>query len=98
MTQTVYFCVLEALQNVQKYGHASQVEVRLHCEGARLTFEVSDDGVGFDTAIAKKGAGLTNMADRLDALGGSLTVTSSPNRGTSVSGTLSVEVMSLAAV
>jgi signal transduction histidine kinase len=98
VTQTVYFCVLEALQNVQKYAHASQVEVRLHGAAVRLTFEVSDDGVGFDTAIAKKGAGLTNMADRLDALGGSLPVTSSPNQGTSVSGTLSVEVMSLAAV
>jgi signal transduction histidine kinase len=95
---TVYFCVLEALQNVQKYAQASHVEVRLHSEGARLTFEVSDDGVGFDTAIAKKGAGLTNMADRLDALGGTLNVTSRPGDGTTISGTLSVEAVSLAAV
>jgi signal transduction histidine kinase len=95
---TVYFCVLEALQNVQKYAQASHVEVRLHSEGARLTFAVSDDGVGFDTAIAMKGAGLTNMADRLDALGGTLNVTSRPGGGTTISGTLSVGVVSLTAV
>jgi signal transduction histidine kinase len=95
---TVYFCVLEALQNVQKYARASQVDVRLHGHGDAVTFEVGDDGVGFDTAIAKKGAGLTNMADRLDALGGSLTVTSSPGGGTTISGTLSVDIAALAAV
>jgi signal transduction histidine kinase len=95
---TVYFCVLEALQNVQKYAQASHVEVRLHSEGDGLTFEVSDDGVGFDTAIAKKGAGLINMADRLDALGGALKVTSRPGGGTTVSGTLSVDFASLGAV
>ncbi len=95
---TVYFCVLEALQNVQKYARASHVDVRLHGHGDGVTFEVGDDGVGFDTAIAKKGAGLTNMADRLDALGGSLTVTSSPGGGTTISGTLSVDIAALAAV
>ena len=87
---TVYFCVLEALQNMQKYARASHVDVQLHGQGEGLTFEVSDDGIGFDTAIAKKGAGLTNMADRLDALGGSLTVTSTPSGGTTIDGTLYV--------
>jgi signal transduction histidine kinase len=95
---TVYFCVLEALQNIQKYAQASRVEVRLHDEGAWLAFEVSDDGVGFDTEFANKGAGLTNMADRLDALGGTLDVTSVPGGGTTISGTLSIEVASLTAV
>ena len=95
---TVYFCVLEALQNVQKYARASHVDVRLHGHGDGVIFEVGDDGAGFDTAIAKKGAGLTNMADRLDALGGSLTVTSSPGGGTTISGTLSVDIAALAAV
>jgi signal transduction histidine kinase len=94
---TVYFCVLEALQNVQKYARASHVDVRLRGQREGLTFEVSDDGVGFDTAIARKGAGLTNMADRLDALGGSLTVTSRPNAGATVSGTLFVDIVSPAA-
>jgi signal transduction histidine kinase len=95
---TVYFCVLEALQNVQKYARASRVDVRLRGEGEGLTFQVSDDGIGFDTAIAKKGAGLINMADRLDALGGSLTVTSTPSGGTTIDGTLYVGMASPAAV
>jgi signal transduction histidine kinase len=95
---TVYFCVLEALQNVQKYAQASHVEVRLCGQGESLTFEVSDDGIGFDTAIARKGAGLTNMADRLDALGGTLDVTSAPGGGTTISGALSIDVASLVAV
>jgi signal transduction histidine kinase len=94
---TVYFCVLEAVQNVQKYACASHVDVRIRGRGESLTFEVSDDGIGFDTANAKKGAGLSNMADRLDALGGSLTVMSRPNAGATVSGTLFVEIVSPAA-
>jgi signal transduction histidine kinase len=88
---TVYFCVLEALQNVQKYAAASVVIVELHGddEGA-LTFAVADDGRGFDTASTKPGAGLVNMRDRLDALGGVVEVTSQPGAGTRISGTLPV--------
>jgi len=48
---TVYFCVLEALQNVQKYAAASDVAVRLREGEGILTFEVADDGAGFDTSL-----------------------------------------------
>jgi signal transduction histidine kinase len=85
---TVYFCVLEGLQNVQKYASATHVVVRLHADGGTLTFSVIDDGTGFDSAVAKKGASLTNIADRIDALGGSVAVTSSPGAGTTVHGEL----------
>ena len=85
---TVYFCVLEALQNVQKYAAASLVVVVLREHEGTLTFEVSDDGTGFDVAAAKRGAGLTNMADRLDALGGTIQVTSYPGEGTRITGSL----------
>ena len=87
---TVYFCVLEALQNVQKYARASHVDVRLHGRGESLTFDVQDDGSGFDTATAKKGAGLTNMSDRLDALGGTLAVSSTLGSGTTIRGAIAV--------
>ena len=89
---TVYFCVLEALQNVQKYAGASQVVVRLRAgsDPARLTFEVEDDGTGFEAATVRKGAGLTNMNDRVDALGGTVQVISHPGAGTTVSGELPV--------
>lgn len=84
----VYFCVLEALQNIQKYAQASHVTVRLRGQENRITFAVVDDGLGFDVASMKRGAGLTNMADRLDALGGALDISSSPGEGTTISGSL----------
>jgi signal transduction histidine kinase len=87
----VYFCVLEALQNTAKYANASRATVRLSTTDGRLTFEVEDDGVGFDTGTTRPGSGLTNMADRIEALGGSLAITSEPMRGTKVSGTISVD-------
>ncbi len=88
----VYFSVLEALQNVQKYAKARQVTVRLIGSEGTVAFEVIDDGEGFDTATARRGAGLTNMEDRLDALGGTLTVESTRGEGTRVSGELPVSV------
>ena len=87
---TVYFCVLEALQNVQKYAAASRVTVRLHQDARALRFEVEDDGKGFDAATVRTGAGLTNMRDRVDALGGSLEVESQAGAGTCVRGQLPV--------
>ena len=87
---TAYFCVLEALQNVQKYAGASSVVIRLHGVASGLTFEVSDDGAGFDPATVPRGAGLANMADRLDALGGRLSVSSKPGAGTTIGGSIGV--------
>jgi signal transduction histidine kinase len=82
----VYFCTLEALQNVAKYAGASSAVVRLSMTDGELRFEVADDGVGFDPASTPRGAGLTNMSDRLEALGGSVEVRSTPGEGTSVLG------------
>ena len=53
----VYFSVLEALQNVQKYAQASQATVRLREEDGTLRFEVADDGRGFDVASSVEGIG-----------------------------------------
>jgi signal transduction histidine kinase len=88
----VYFCVLEALQNVQKYAKATQATVRLREVDGQLQVEVEDDGAGFEVATAKRGAGLTNMEDRLDALGGALSVQSSPGHGTRLSVSLPLPV------
>jgi signal transduction histidine kinase len=81
----VYFCVLEALNNVSKYAAASHVIVRLGERDGRIRFEVTDDGRGFDPSTAT-GTGLQGMADRLDAIGGEITVSSALGRGTSVTG------------
>ena len=94
---TVYFCVLEALQNVQKYASASAVVVRLRDGAGALHFEVADDGRGFDTATVRKGAGLTNMSDRVDALAGSVEVTSRAGGGTRIQGSVPVPAAVVAA-
>ncbi len=87
----VYFCSLEALQNVTKYADATSASVRLWQEDGQLWFAVVDDGRGFDTALTGYGTGLQGMADRLAALGGSLEVVSSAGTGTTVTGQLPVE-------
>jgi signal transduction histidine kinase len=85
----VYFCCLEALNNAGKYAGASQVVVRLRHRGGELSFEVQDDGAGFD-ASAPRGSGLTNMADRMAAIGGEIEVISAPGSGTTVRGRVPV--------
>ena len=80
----VYFCVLEALQNVAKYANASRAWVSVSEREGELAFEVRDDGSGFDAASTPKGAGTTNMSDRIESLGGSLEVRSHPGEGTTV--------------
>ena len=87
---TVYFCVLEALQNVSKYAQATEVRVAVWERDERLGFEVRDDGIGFDAGTAPRGTGLQGMADRLDAVGGELRVDSVPGRGTTVAGAISL--------
>jgi signal transduction histidine kinase len=82
----VYFCILEALQNVAKYAQASAGQVALGHDGAILVFTVTDDGRGFDPATTPMGTGLHGMSDRLSALGGTLKITSAPGQGTRVTG------------
>ena len=86
----VYFCCLEALQNVQKYAATDHAVVTLEASDGHLDFTVRDDGRGFDSGAAKRGAGLTNMADRINALGGTLVVVSAPGDGTRVDGSVPV--------
>ena len=68
----VYFCCLEALQNIAKYAGASSARICLRAENGTLRFTVSDDGVGYDARHTPLGSGQRNMADRLAALGGRL--------------------------
>jgi signal transduction histidine kinase len=82
----VYFCTLEALQNAAKYAQANEVAVSLLEDHGELVLSIRDDGLGFDRAETPLGAGLQNMADRLAALGGTLTVRSHPGAGTTIEG------------
>jgi signal transduction histidine kinase len=85
---TVYFCMLEAMQNVAKHARASRATVRLSGSGQGLTFSISDDGAGFPATVMRPGSGLQGMSDRLAAHGGTLDVRSQPGRGTTISGWL----------
>ena len=80
----VYFCCLEALQNMAKYARATQARIRLQAEDGTLCFTVSDDGAGYDARRTAMGSGQRNMADRLAALDGRLEVRSAPGQGTVV--------------
>jgi signal transduction histidine kinase len=82
----VYFCILEALQNVHKHAAgARRAVVTLDAgSGRELRFSVRDDGAG--AARIDEGAGITNMRDRLAAIGGVVDLTSTPGVGTVVRG------------
>jgi signal transduction histidine kinase len=84
----VYFCCLEAMQNAGKYaGEGSRITVTVSASDDELSFEVADDGAGFDaTNAARTGHGFVNMADRLGAIGGVLDVDSAPSQGTRIRG------------
>jgi len=87
----VYFCCVEALQNVAKHaGDGVDTTVRIWSEENRLLFEVRDDGIGFDaTAERNGGSGLANMSERVAPLGGAITVESVRGAGTCVRGSVS---------
>jgi len=87
LESTVYFCCLECLQNVAKHGGPGvSAIVRLSERDGRVGFVVEDDGPGFDPSSMSRGSGLTNLRDRVTALGGTLEVDSAPGRGTRVIG------------
>jgi signal transduction histidine kinase len=80
--------VLEALQNIQKYADATTARVTVDGSVGALAFAVEDDGIGFDPTGTDLGSGMSNMADRIDALGGRLEVISAPGRGTTIRATI----------
>ena len=77
-----YYVVAEVLTNAAKYAHASTVEVHLDTEGHHLNLSIRDDGIG--GADVTKGSGLTGLRDRVEALGGILSISSQPGVGTSL--------------
>ena len=86
----VYFCCLEALQNVAKYAQATSARVRIWIADSRLHFSVADNGKGFDPATASRSSGLQNMRDRIESLDGTFAIRSAPGTGTTVSGSVPV--------
>jgi len=84
---TAYFCCVECLQNAAKHaGPGASATVSLRETGGRVSFSVEDDGAGFDPSAQQGGAGLTNLADRVAAVGGTLEIDAAPGRGTRICG------------
>lgn len=88
----VYFCCLEALQNVAKYASATAARIDLEETDGAVHFTVTDDGDGFDPDDTAMGSGLVNMTDRVDALGGTVVLRSEPGRGTTLAGSIPAPV------
>lgn len=79
---TVYFCVVEAMQNTAKHAGAHEIRIDIRHTGESVDVAVTDDGMGFDPADTAAGRGMANIRDRVESVGGRLTVTSSPGGGT----------------
>ncbi len=83
----VYFCCVEAIQNAAKHGGpGTTVTVSARTHAGQVTFEIHDDGIGFDVDAVERGHGLTNLHDRLAAVSGEMHVASAHGRGTTVRG------------
>ena len=82
----LYRVAQESLRNVARHARASHVEISLALREAGVELLVRDDGRGFDfeAARARGGLGLVSLRERLHLVGGRLTVTSAPWRGTTV--------------
>ena len=79
--------VQEALTNTRKHAHAREVTIRLHQHDGVISVAVEDDGHGFDTRLLRDGDrqfGLRTMRERVERVGGRLTIESGVGRGTTV--------------
>jgi len=85
---TAYYVVAEALTNVAKYARATGATVSVACVDERLEVEVRDDGVG--GAMIDRGSGLRGLADRVEAVRGTLQVDSPPGRGTAIAASIPI--------
>lgn len=74
----------EALTNVLKHARASRFETQLSFDAQEVRLELQDDGRGFEMGDQHDGFGLAGMQERVEQMGGTLTITSLPGKGTTV--------------
>src|SRR3989449_1287534 len=84
----LYRVVQEALTNCARHAQATTIQIAMERRNGSVCLSIRDDGIGFDTGRARAGLGLVGIEERVKKLGGSLAVSSWPNRGT----LLSVEI------
>ena len=81
---TMYRIIQEALNNATKHGGARRAHVEVLEDDSSVRVTVRDDGRGFDTIAHTDGFGLLGMRERIELLQGTLDVTSSPGKGTTI--------------
>ena len=82
LERAVYYAVSEALANASKYSHATRIDLSVQVADLEVVAVVKDDGIG--GALVGEGSGLMGLLDRIEALGGTFTLTSPAGQGTSV--------------
>ena len=86
---TAYYVVAEAITNAQRYARASSISVRAAVARHSLRLEIGDDGIG--EAVERNGSGLEGLRDRVEAIGGTFEVDSSPGRGTRIAAAIPIK-------
>jgi signal transduction histidine kinase len=92
----IYFCCVQALQNAERHAPGRRVDLTLAHRPGEVSFSVRDHGSGFQVDHAEAGEGLQIMRDRMAALGGRLTIESTPGAGTTVTGALPARALAVA--
>ncbi len=87
----IYRIIQEALTNVARHSGADSVEVRIKEEDEKITLEVSDNGVGFDTESKRHSYGLLGIRERVEMIGGKVEVSSRKGRGTTLKAMVPIE-------
>ena len=95
---SLYRVAQEALSNVAKHSRAQNAAVELRQVRGRLLLRILDDGVGFDSQRESGGLGLVTMRERLNAVGGTIDITSSPTTGTAIEASVPLADASLGEV
>jgi signal transduction histidine kinase len=93
LSTVLYRIVQESLNNVTRHAKASRVRIDFRQEPQRIRCTISDDGIGFDVprvlnGAGKPGLGLIGMRERVNSIGGSLVILSSPEDGTEITVTI----------
>jgi signal transduction histidine kinase/HAMP domain-containing protein len=90
VAEELFYFAQEALNNALKHAAATSVGVHIRADGPRIEIEVADNGKGFEPDAVEDGAGmgLVSMRERMEKLGGTLTILSAPGKGTRVKAAL----------
>ncbi|WP_348718229.1 tetratricopeptide repeat protein [Tenacibaculum sp. 190130A14a] len=80
----LYLSVRESIQNCQKYAQANLITIDFSVHKKYVFLNITDNGIGFDTNMSKKGIGLRNIQERVEELSGTLTIDSEVGNGTKI--------------